>query len=290
MEASGKSGIGDPDFVAGHAQANVSALDHYASFAQHRQRLTARLVALAPAGAQGRLCVLGAGNTFDLEFEVLAGCYAEIHLVDLDASALERARERQPLTVQRQLTCHAPVDVSGLLDRIGRWARFEVTPQELMDHATSTAIAVHAAIGGTFDVVASACMLSQMQLDVLQALGEQHRLFQAVRWTLNLTHFRCLAMLTRSGGTALFATDATGNHLWPALDTDDSSATLATLEAATRARAIFDFAAVDQIGALLLDDPVLRQAFGDWALTDAWVWANGPVARLLVYTCELRRC
>lgn len=289
MQAPDKANQGEPNLVAEHAQANLSALGHHDSFALHRQRLTARAVAVAPPERQGRLCILGAGNAFDVALDVLAEHYSEIHLVDVDEGALSRACDRQTPEVQRQLTLHAPVDLSGLFDRIGRWARFELESEELMNHATSTAAAVSQRIGGTFDVVLSACMLSQMQLDVVRVLGEQHRLFQAVRWTLNLTHFRVLAALTRSGGTAVFTTDATGNHLWPALDTDDSTRTLATLEAATRAGRIFDFAALDQIGALLLDDPVVRRAFGGWTLTDAWVWSNGPTARLLVYACDLRR-
>lgn len=289
METSGESSRSESNFVAGHAQANLSALDHCDSFALHRQRLTAHTVAVAPPEQRGRLCILGAGNAFDVELDVLAERYAEIHLVDVDESALSRALERQTPEVQRKLRLHAPVDLSGLFDRIGRWARFDVKPEELMNHATSTSTAVRECIGGTFDVVLSACMLSQMQLDVVSALGEQHPLFRAVRWTLNLTHFRVLAALTRPGGTAVFASDATGNHLWPALDTDDSTDTLVTLEAATRAGRIFDFAAIDQIGALLLDDPVLRQDFGEWSLADAWVWSNGPTTRLLVYACDLRR-
>jgi len=47
-------------------------------------------------GAAGmRLCILGAGNCNDLDFEALSAWYSEITLVDLDLEAVTRAVERR---------------------------------------------------------------------------------------------------------------------------------------------------------------------------------------------------
>ena len=149
--------------------------------------------------------------------------------------------------------------LSGLLDRIDRWSHFQVTPEELMGHADATAAALRARVGGPFDVVLSACMLSQMQLSVLNVLSEQHRLFQAVRWTLNLTHFRTLAALTRPSGRALFATDVSSGalHAFDALA--PASDCVALRRGARRSsRRVFDFADPKRIAALFSDDPLLR--------------------------------
>src|SRR6188768_3878413 len=266
------------DQAGEQALANLSALPHFSSFGDHRQRLTALAAALAPASA-GTLCVLGAGNCFDLDLDLIAGRYEAVHLVDLDAGALEGAVARQQAATRERLVLHAPLDLSGLLDRIDRWSDFQVTPEELMGHADATAAALRARVGGPFDVVLSACMLSQMQLSVLRVLTEQHRLFEAVRWTLNLTHFRSLAALTRPAGRVLFATDvSSGNlHALDALVPEvDCRALVQQLSSAGK---VFDFADPKRIAALLRDDPVLRGAFQPLDMldmSDAWLWSNGP--------------
>src|ERR687897_647573 len=89
------------------ALANLTALPHFASFAEHRQRLTASRVAGPPPQPERTLCVLGAGNCFDLDLEQLAKCYDAVHLVDLDAQALERTFARQDRTTQDRLVLHA---------------------------------------------------------------------------------------------------------------------------------------------------------------------------------------
>jgi len=277
------------DQAGDQARANLSALPHFESFAEHRRRLTALAEAAAPPLSAGTLCVLGAGNCFDLELGALARCYHTVHLVDVDAAALERALARQDPETRGRLVLHAPVDLSGLLDCIDRWSRFQVTPEELMNHAQATARQLRERVGGPFDVVLSACMLSQMQLSVLNVLTEKHRLFQAVRWTLNLTHLRTLAALTRPSGRALFVTDASSGllHALDALAPDTDF--VALVGELARAKKIFDFAEPTQLAELMTDDPGLRNAFQSFEVSDAWLWNNGPETRFLVYASELRR-
>lgn len=274
------------DQAKDQALANLSALPYFESFDEHRRRLTALTMAAAPPGDQGALCVLGAGNCFDLDLAALAERYAAVHLVDIDARALERTFERQDRGTQARLVLHGEVDLSGLLDRIDRWSRFQVTPEELMGHAPATAKRLSEQLGGPFDVVLSACMLSQMQLSVLNVLTDRHRLFEAVRWTLNLSHFRTLAALTRASGLALFATDVSSDRLHALAAEVDCRALLDELSSAGK---VFDFADPKRLAALFRDDPVLREAFPPFAVKDAWRWSNGPETTFLVYSSELRR-
>jgi len=269
--------------------ANLSALPHYSSFAEHRGRLTRVVLAAAATFEAPSLCVLGAGNCFDLDLNALAQCYSAIHLVDIDANALARASERQEKSTQQRLVLHAPVDCSGLLDRIERWARFEVTPAELLSHAERTARQMRDELESPFDVVLSSCILSQMQLSVLEVLTDRHRLFQAVRLTLNLTHLRTLAELTRPAGCALFATDASSSelHRFPNLPPNADFRPLLS-ELVSQGR-VFDFADPSQLATQLRDDPVLRRAFDEFRPCDAWVWTNGPDTEFLVYAARLRR-
>src|SRR3954470_15952991 len=92
---------------------NASGLPHFEDFRGHRERLTAELLEGELRGDE-RLCVLGAGNAYDLELERLLTRFAEVHLVDIDAEALGRARERVPQGARSRLFAHAPVDLSGL--------------------------------------------------------------------------------------------------------------------------------------------------------------------------------
>lgn len=233
------------------------------------------------------MCILGAGNCFDLELTTLASRFAEIHLVDIDAAALTHALRELPAATRAKFTTHAPVDASGLYDKLERWGRMEVTPDELMAHAGHTALALKNRLNRTFDVVVSACMLSQMQLSVVSALGESHPLFHAVRFTLNLTHLRTLTELTNAGGTALLVTDVSEASLYPLVNNPLSGLDL--LRAACASGKVFDFAAPDRLLASLSDDPVLRRVFPEPTIVDAWLWTNGPTMAFLVYACELPR-
>lgn len=272
-----------------HIAANRSALAHFEAFEGHRDRLTSLVVSAAPAAERGSLCVLGAGNAFDLDLPKLAAHYSEICLVDLDEHAVAAAIARQPPEVRALTRQVAPVDLSGLLDCADRWARFEVTPDELAAHATHTARQARDKVGASFDVVVSACMLSQMQLDVLRGFGDQHRLFPVVSWTLSVAHFRTLAELTKPGGTAVFATDLTEASIHPLAEDYARDAGLALVAEASRRRQVFDFADPGHVRSLIDDDPALLRAFPSWQLADAWVWQNGPTTRFLVYGAVLPR-
>jgi len=158
-----------------------------------------------------------------------------------------------------------------------------------MGHAESTSRQLRERVGGPFDVVLSACMLSQMQLSVLNVLSEHHRLFQAVRWTLSLTHFRTLAALTRPSGRGLFATDVSSGllHAFDGLTPDTDC--VALVGELTKTGQIFDFADPHRLAALFRDDPVLQEAFQQFDVSEAWLWENGPETKFLVYASELRR-
>ncbi len=79
--------------LADQVSSNHSAIGHAQHFAGHRERLTQEIVNRAGAGGAGRLCLLGAGNAYDVDLPALAAFFAEIHLVDVDRASVEgRAR------------------------------------------------------------------------------------------------------------------------------------------------------------------------------------------------------
>ncbi len=268
--------------------ANKSTLAEVESFAPHRARLTELLVALAERRPMGRLCVLGAGNCNDIDLERLLAHYAEIHLVDLDAMTLDHTAERHPPAVRARLFRHAPLDLSGLLSRLEAWRRFEVSATELQTLPERASERISCSLPGPFDVVVSACLLTQMQLAVLHALGEDHRLFVLVRHTLNVVHLRSLTKLIGAGGTALLVSDVSSNEtasLVAGTDVDQ----LALLSELVRAGNVIYAANPELLRATLADDPWLRRHAVLSPPLSAWLWQNGPDSTFLVYALELTR-
>ena len=267
---------------------NASGLPHFEAFRGHRERLTRLLLPSEPRGDE-RLCVLGAGNAYDLELEALLTQFAEVHLVDIDVAALARARERVPQGPRSRLLAHAPVDLSGIFEHMERWRRMQVTPQELVVAPANGAQRIAATLPGPFDVVASTCLLTQLQLSLLQLLGEGHQLFLALREFLTLTHLRTLAALTKPGGRALLITDLCEASAFPPGRPRDDADLLAVMDELVAAGRVIYAAHPEPIQIALGDDPVLKRAFGPAEQMQPWLWQNGPKHRFLVYAFSLPR-
>jgi hypothetical protein len=140
---------------------NRETRDLWERFKDHRRRVTAEILALAPGGNDaggGRLCLLGAGNANDLDLETLAERFDEVHLVDIDPGALSRATGRQSPAVRAKLRSHAPVDLSGLYHQLQGKSR--LPPDDEMV-AAGTAQLIRQ-LPSELDLVASCCVLSQM--------------------------------------------------------------------------------------------------------------------------------
>jgi hypothetical protein len=264
--------------------ANQSSAELGASFASHRARLTELCVRHARPDA--RLCVLGAGNANDLELDVLGERFREVHLVDLDASALERGIARQSEATRARLVAHAPVDVSGMLDRIERWAALRVTPEELTAHPQQVAAALAARLGGPFEVVVSACLLTPVQLGVVTVLGDRHPLFEAVRYTVTIAHLRVLAGLAAPGGCVLLATDVSSNDIAPAILAASEAELPALVPRLVAEQRVFQVAQPELLREMTRDDPVLARELEWLPLADAWRWQNGATRTFLVYALE----
>jgi hypothetical protein len=276
------------ELVREQVEANESGAAHRTAFQSHREHLTALLTARAGDGAL-RLCLLGAGNCNDVDLSALLERYREVHLVDLDASALERALGSVTGNAGSRLFLHAPVDVSGVLDKIERWGRMQLTPAELMGHAEETTRSLVSRLGAPFDVVASTCLLTQIQRAPVAVLGDSHRLFQAVRHTLSVTHLRVLHGLAAKGGRSLLVTDLSADSIKKLPDEASRDELLALIPELIRGGNVFQIAQPALLGAMAKDDPVIS---ADAALSkpiDAWYWQNGPDNRFLVYATELER-
>jgi SAM-dependent methyltransferase len=265
--------------------ANASGVEHFAHFDGHREQTT-RLVTAPPRHGAETLCVLGAGNAQDLELERLFERFAWVHLVDIDPEALARARARLTEPLEPRLVLHAPVDLSGLFHDIERFRRLQVTADDLVRAPAAGARRIASALPGPFDVVASTCLLTQLQLSLLSLLGENHRLFVVLRELLSLTHLRTLAALCRPGGHAVLITDLC--ELAPNDASLPADLTLHMAEVVSKGQVVHS-AHPTLIEHAVKSDPVLCRAFGAAQPSAPWLWKNGPERRFLVYGFTLPR-
>lgn len=273
-------------------RSNQNSLQYAGEFAGHRRQLTELLVRESAGRGEssaGRLCVLGAGNCLDLDLERLARSYAAIHLVDVDEYALARARERQSESIRARLILHGGSDLSGLLARLERWQRMELTPDELLSHPERTAAQLAVELGGPFEVVASTCVLTQMQLALRRALSETHPCFEAAAFTLTLTHLRTLAGLTRPGGRCLLVTDLATEQMAPLRSAESGGDLRDLLADLLRAGDVFNVVHPQLIADLVADDPSLREQLALLGLADPWLWHNGPQRIFLVCALAFER-
>jgi len=276
--------------VAEQLASNESATGHEATFAEHRARLTQEIAERAPASGRGRLCLLGTGNANDVDLDALAARFAEIHLVDIDPEAVARAVARLPAERRPQIVPHVPVDASGLFDRLERWA---VDPPKLeaFGGIVGDAVAsVVAALPGPFDVVVSCSLLTQLQLVLLQVVGDTNPRFAELREAINRTHLRALGALLAPGGVALLVTDLTNTDIYPPLAETTADADLGKLMSdLIAAGSVIYVAHPGMLSSEMRRVPELKQAFAVRFPVGPWLWHNGPTQVLLVYALEIRR-
>jgi len=278
------------DLATLHRRNNRESAELWQRFADHRARVTALALTDAPAGATGSLAVLGAGNCNDLDLEAIAGRFAEVHLVDLDEEALARARARQTPEVAAKLRLHAPVDLSGVFDRLHRFRDRPATPVELANLPRTSVEGVQAALGGHYDVVMSTCFLSQLMQSAFIALGPEHRQLHLIACALALAHVRTVAALVRPGGTAHLVTDAVTTESYPLIELWNRQPPRALLEQLERTENVFSGTGPSFLRRILATDGQVAPLLdGSARLVDPWLWAFTEERSYLVYALSFRR-
>jgi hypothetical protein len=268
-------------------KANQSTIEQWDAFASHRRRLTALLLQDVPKASTLTLCVLGAGNCNDLDLALLLQHYAEVHLVDLDVEAVERACVRQAVADSARLRTHPALDLTCALDKLQRWAAMQVTEDELIAHPAAAAKRIAAELGQSFDRVVSPCLWTQFQLHALRALGARHRLLDAVQYTLGLTHLRLFSALLAPQGLGLLVTELTANTTYDLSGLDPDAEHLALVAPLVAAGNAIGVATPTRTLGPLLDDPVLRTRLASTGPCSAWIWSQGPTRSYLTYASWL---
>ncbi|HXI57527.1 MAG TPA: hypothetical protein VNO55_15780 [Polyangia bacterium] len=260
--------------------------DEWALYADHRAHFTAALLAAAPE-QQGRLCLLGAGRCNDVDLSRLLERFSEIHLVDISASALGEAVARAPATARARLHCHAPLDLSGMSTRLTTWKKKPPTFAEVEALAAATVTAITRRLPGPFDVVASACVLTQMSFQLTETLGNAHLMMGPIRQSLLVAHLRTLLELTGAGGKSLLVSDLTSSNVYPLDALPPGRALGQVMDDVVERNAFYLIANPTLIRRLLRREPSLRDRATEPELIEPWLWTGAFDRTYLVYGFKL---
>src|SRR5262249_48284486 len=116
------------------------------------------------------ICVLGPGNANDIDLQQLATDFEKIALVDLDEAAVGRAVSVLDGSALSRVKRSCPVDVIGVLPTLELWRRKGRPKDAEISAAKRMVMSAPRPDVGTFDVVASTCILTQLIDAVYMAL------------------------------------------------------------------------------------------------------------------------
>ena len=230
-----------------------------------------------------RLCVLGAGNCNDLDFEALSAWYSEITLVDLDLEAVTRAIERQPMAVRSLLRLRAPVDFGGFDEAVARGPTDPAAPQALAE-AVARDVGVR-----DFDVVCSACVLSQLIDQVAQRFGsEPERCFSQALLTRAL-HINLMLILLRTGGRGVLVSDMVSSDSAPSLLSAPAQGLPKLMAQLVADKNFFTGLNPFALAALLKSDPQLAPLIARVVWHAPWLWQLAARRVYLTIACSFQR-
>jgi hypothetical protein len=278
------------DLIALHRTLNRETAAHAALFADHRARVTSLVLDAAGSLPSPTLALLGAGNCNDVDLGALARRFGEVHLVDVDREAVERARDGEPRAVQERLRLHAPVDLGGGLARLPALKKKrEVTPVDLGALPGSVTAEALGALPVRADLVVSSCLLSQIVHTCDRVLGGEHPQLEAVACALVVAHVRTLVQLARPGGTALLITDAATSHRYPLEELWGTRTPAAMLEEIETAGSQLSGTGPVFLRRILRTDPVVGPLVGPPRSVEPWLWRLNPDLTLLVHALAIPR-
>jgi hypothetical protein len=256
--------------------------DWYANHRRHIERL------IVPTRRGGRICVLGAGNCNDLDLKWLLEAYGEVHLVDIDGGALERACARQEVAAGEKLKLHAPVDLTGIADRTASWKGRAVSEKEVAGAIKEVTSPLNWDTG-RFDVVLSPCVLSQLLCGMRDALGKGHPDWRGLKMALRKRHLRDVSNLVAEGGRGVLVIDLASTRALPGLERAKEEELEGVMAMCIRDGKCFGGLAPRELAAAVLKEREARSEKSSLQVSAPWLWHLGFGKAFLVYALSYAR-
>lgn len=255
---------------------NQASLDGWQAFTNHREIVT-ELLSVGARPGNSRLCILGAGNSNDVDLAHLLRSHREIHLVDLDADALARGVARQGFAEDPAVKCHGGIDVTGMWDTLAaKSPQCEIRPADLDAFIAEPFRQVGSALPGPFDVVASTCLLSQLIDAVSDTLGQGHPRFLEVVQAIRAGHLHLLVQLVSPGGIAVLITDIVSSDSHPPLRSVAEETLFDVVAQLIADRNFFHGVNPAVLLSLFRSDPLLAREVAGVEASRPWRWNLGP--------------
>lgn len=234
----------------------------------------------------GRFGALGAGNCNDLELPRLLDAFNDVHLVDIDARALTAAAERQGVAGVAGLHLHAPVDLTGIADIVSGWKQSRPTVADVEQAVRVSNAAASPDLGGSFDVVLSSCLLSQLVGYATDSLGgDRHPGFRELVVAIRSRHLRVMLDLLAPGGSGLLICDLVSSDSLDELPRVPEHELSGLIGKLARDRNFFSGLFPDALLAACKVEPRMTHV----RLLSPWLWRLGPRRSFLVYAIRFRR-
>lgn len=260
-------------------ESNRQSRGAWGRFAAHRAQVTGILASVAQD--RGSLAVLGPGNLDDVDLSRLLDEYSEIHLVDLDADSLRSSLAARAAARPEALVVHAPVDLTGILDRLHAPEDAEEILEALARHRLVLA-------GAPFGVTASTGTLTQL-LQSVHDSSLPRRDVDRVVLALRDKHLLDLVHLTSPGGALVLVSDVVSTTTAPGLAAAAPETLEERMAGLVAAKNFFTGTNPYRIVALLEEDGRFRDLVTDVRLVDPWLWPVTPDRRHLTYAIVAER-
>jgi hypothetical protein len=272
-----------PDSTLGDEQSrmNQSTRGQWDWYAAHRAQIE-RLI--RPEKPSGRICVLGAGNCNDLDLTWLVQAFPEVHLVDIDRSALERAIARQGVQGHARLRLHAPIDLTGIAALTAGWKGRQVGDEELKRAILAASESPAGGIVGQFDLVLSPCVLSQLLCGVRDLAGKDHPGWPALKSAIRARHLRTLLSLAAPAGRAVAIVDLSSTKSVPGLDRAKPEEAAGIMEMCVQTGKCFR-----GLEPRAMIEEFRRAGAASFEISTPWVWHLAGTKAFLCYGLTVRR-
>ncbi len=210
----------------------------------------------------------GAGLCRDIDLNQLLQRFSKITLVDLHQPDLVRGIENQNLSVGSSIELIGGLDIGGVQSELDRFRR-QADPVDL-ESLLNRAGGYEPDRLGTYDVIASTCLLSQLLCHASECIGESHPRFVETLQTIRRRHIEIMVEHLRPNGTGLLVTDFVSSISLPdLLTTTDLKATVRKAIEQGNFLHGLNPAMVGRV----FEESSVREALRSVKITDPWRWA-----------------